>query len=98
LYSADPRGSVPGGGISPNGQRWVSCRPGFFLPLRERSGRLGGVLDREAVITITVKRLKLITTTARCHTPGGRHSRSIEKRECAAADAIFKRTQVKESD
>ncbi len=25
---------VPGGGISPDGQRWVSCQPGFFLPVR----------------------------------------------------------------
>jgi hypothetical protein len=25
---------VPGGGISRDGQRWVSCRPGFFLPVR----------------------------------------------------------------
>ncbi len=25
---------VPGGGISLNGARWVSCRPGFFLPVR----------------------------------------------------------------
>jgi hypothetical protein len=25
---------VPGGGISLGGQRWVSCRPGFFLPVR----------------------------------------------------------------
>ena len=25
---------VPGGGISPDGERWVSCRPGFFLPVR----------------------------------------------------------------
>ncbi|MFZ4702196.1 MAG: IS91 family transposase [Candidatus Methylumidiphilus sp.] len=25
---------VPGGGITPNGERWVSCRPGFFLPVR----------------------------------------------------------------
>lgn len=25
---------VPGGGISPDGQRWVACRPGFFLPVR----------------------------------------------------------------
>jgi hypothetical protein len=25
---------VPGGGPSPDGQRWVSCRPGFFLPVR----------------------------------------------------------------
>ena len=25
---------VPGGGISPDGERWVHCRPGFFLPVR----------------------------------------------------------------
>ncbi len=25
---------VPGGGISLDGTRWVSCRPGFFLPVR----------------------------------------------------------------
>jgi hypothetical protein len=25
---------VPGGGVSPDGQRWISCRPGFFLPVR----------------------------------------------------------------
>jgi Putative transposase/Transposase zinc-binding domain len=25
---------VPGGGIAPDGSRWVSCRPGFFLPVR----------------------------------------------------------------
>jgi len=24
---------VPGGGISPDGQRWVSCRPRYFLPV-----------------------------------------------------------------
>ena len=27
-------GIVPGGGLSPNGTRWVACRPGFFLPVR----------------------------------------------------------------
>ena len=25
---------VPGGGISSDDQHWVSCRPGFFLPVR----------------------------------------------------------------
>jgi hypothetical protein len=25
---------VPGGGISPDDEHWVSCRPGFFLPVR----------------------------------------------------------------
>jgi hypothetical protein len=25
---------VPGGGLSTDGTRWISCRPGFFLPVR----------------------------------------------------------------
>ena len=25
---------VTGGGLSPDGQRWISCRPGFFLPVK----------------------------------------------------------------
>src|ERR1700692_1144507 len=25
---------APGGGLSPDGLRWVACRPGFFLPVR----------------------------------------------------------------
>lgn len=25
---------VPAGGLSPEGTRWISCRPGFFLPVR----------------------------------------------------------------
>ncbi len=25
---------VPGGGLSPDGPRWVACKPGFFLPVR----------------------------------------------------------------
>jgi Zn finger protein HypA/HybF involved in hydrogenase expression len=25
---------VPGGGLSPDGGRWIACRPGFFLPVR----------------------------------------------------------------
>src|SRR3954453_5681991 len=25
---------VPGGGLSPDGKSWISCRPGFFLPVR----------------------------------------------------------------
>jgi Putative transposase/Transposase zinc-binding domain len=29
---------VPGGGLSPDGQRWISCRPNFFLSVRVLSG------------------------------------------------------------
>src|SRR5262249_32909627 len=25
---------VPGGGLSPDGQHWITCRPGFFLSVR----------------------------------------------------------------
>jgi hypothetical protein len=25
---------VPGGGLSPDGSRWIACAPGFFLPVR----------------------------------------------------------------
>lgn len=25
---------VPGGGFAPDGQHWIACRPGFFLPVR----------------------------------------------------------------
>jgi len=25
---------IPGGGLSLDGERWISCRPGFFLPVR----------------------------------------------------------------
>ena len=27
-------GIVPGGGLSADGERWVACRPGVFLPVR----------------------------------------------------------------
>ena len=27
-------GIVPGGGVAPDGERWIACRPGFFLPVR----------------------------------------------------------------
>ena len=30
---------VPGGGIAPDGTRWVTCRPGFFLPVHVLSRR-----------------------------------------------------------
>ena len=30
---------VPGGGISLDGQRWIACRPGFFLPVKVLSRR-----------------------------------------------------------
>ena len=30
---------VPGGGLSADTERWIACRPGFFLPVRVLSRR-----------------------------------------------------------
>jgi hypothetical protein len=35
---------VPGGGLSLDGQRWIACRPGFFLPVRVLSRRFRRLL------------------------------------------------------
>ena len=35
-------GVVTGGGLSPDGSRWVSCRKGFFLPVRVMSALFRG--------------------------------------------------------
>ncbi len=41
---------VPGGGLSPDGQHWIACRPGFFLPVLVLSalfrGKLLAALDQ----------------------------------------------------
>ena len=34
---------VPGGGLAPNGARWIPCRPGFFLPVRVLSRLFRGL-------------------------------------------------------
>jgi hypothetical protein len=34
---------VPGGGIAPDGNSWISCRPGFFLPIRVLSRLFRGL-------------------------------------------------------
>jgi len=48
-------GIVPGGGLSPDGQRWVACKPGFFLPVR--------VLSR-------LFRRRFLETLAKAHAAG----------------------------
>jgi len=37
---------VPGGGIALDGQRWIACRPGFFLPVKVLSRRFRNVYLR----------------------------------------------------
>ena len=51
---------VPGGGIAPDGQRWISCRRGFFLPVRVLSRRFRRLflrhLDEPRLASLPVSR------------------------------------------
>jgi len=61
---------VPGGGLSPDGERWIACRPGFFLPVRVLSRlfrRLFLALLREA---FEARALKFCNALAELADPG----------------------------
>jgi len=48
---------VPGGGLSLAGERWVSCRPGFFLPVRVLSRLFRRLFLEKLVATHNAGRL-----------------------------------------
>jgi hypothetical protein len=48
---------VPGGGISLDGERWVSCRPAFFLPVRVLSRLFRRLFLQKLAATHAVGRL-----------------------------------------
>ncbi|WP_292338145.1 transposase [Mesorhizobium sp.] len=49
---------VPGGGISLDGTRWVSCRPGFFLPVRVLSKLFRRLFPAKLTDAYTAGRLR----------------------------------------
>jgi len=49
---------VPGGGISLDGERWVACRPGFFLPVRVLSRLFRRLLLEKLLAAHQANRLK----------------------------------------
>jgi len=59
-------GIVPGGGLSIDGEQWIHCRPGFFLPVR--------ILSRLFRPSGLVRRLPSDPhATLSAHCCGGRH-------------------------
>ena len=50
---------VPGGGLAASGERWVACRPGFFLPVRVLSRRFRTLFLDELGETFRKGRLRL---------------------------------------
>src|SRR5271163_3433921 len=53
---------VPGGGISLDGERWIACRPGFFLPVRVLSRLFRGLFLHYLDKAFTAGRLSFFST------------------------------------
>jgi hypothetical protein len=61
---------VPGGGISRDGQQWVSCRPGFFLPVRVLSRLFRRLFLEQITAQHAARRLQFFGDHARLNEPG----------------------------
>ncbi|MCP4869159.1 MAG: IS91 family transposase [Proteobacteria bacterium] len=58
LYHPHVHCIVPGGGLSVDGERWVSCKPGFLLPVKVLSTVFRGVLLRKLERALDKEKLK----------------------------------------
>src|SRR6202030_1646680 len=65
---------VPGGGISPDGQRWVACRPRFFLPVPVLAELFRGRMLHKLVAAHKAGQLQFF----------GKHARLAERKPFAA--------------
>jgi hypothetical protein len=60
---------VPGGGVSPDGQRWVACQRGFFLPVRVLSRLFRRLFLDRLLAAQAAGKLKLFGDLARLAEP-----------------------------
>jgi putative transposase/transposase-like zinc-binding protein len=61
---------VPGGGLSPDAQRWISCRHGFFLPVRVLSSRFRRLFLRYLDAAFEMGELKFFSELEELSHPG----------------------------
>ena len=60
---------VPGGGISPDGSRWIACRPGFFLPVQVLSRLFRGLFLRDLEKAFTAGKLRFFSAQRHLQEP-----------------------------
>ena len=61
---------VPGGGLSPDGTRWIACRPGFFLPVRVLSRLFRRLFLEQLVKAFDADKLKFFSALEGCRARG----------------------------
>jgi hypothetical protein len=74
---------VPGGGISLDGQRWISCRPGFFLPVRVLSRLFRRLFPEKLLVAHDTDRLQFF----------GNHAQPAERRAFMAYLAPLRKAE-----
>ena len=74
---------VPGGGPSPGGDRWVSCRPNFFLPVRVLSSLFRRLFLESLEKAFDVGKLQFFSTLEPLHRRPAftRHLANLEERD-----------------
>jgi hypothetical protein len=60
---------VPGGGIAPDGQHWIACRPGFFLPVRVLSRLFRRLFLQHLQTAFDAGKLQFFSSLERLHDP-----------------------------
>jgi Putative transposase len=60
---------VPGGGIAPDGQSWIACRSGFFLPVRVLSRMFRGLFLHSLEKAFTAGELNFFSAHRHLHEP-----------------------------
>ena len=80
---------VPGGGLAPSGDRWIACRPRFFLPVRVLSRRFRTLFLDQLEQAFRRGRLRLGGSLADLADPAAfaRYLRPLRRREWAMAFA-----------
>jgi hypothetical protein len=60
---------IPGGGIAPDGQSWIACRAGFFLPVRVLSRMFRGLFPRYLEKAFVAGELNFFSEHRHLHEP-----------------------------
>ena len=60
---------VPGGGIAPDGSRWIACRPGFFLSVQVLSRLFRGLFLRDLQKAFSAGKLNFFSAHRHLHEP-----------------------------
>ena len=70
LYHPHLHCVVPGGGLSADGERWIACRPGFFLPVRVLSRLFRRLFLTQLQDAFEARRLRFFNALEPLQEPG----------------------------